>query len=78
LVVGLINQYLPTMDASTKTLVMNLIDANKNGSIEVSDLQSGVVGNALKPDVALGGPGGAKDALSIGVGFSSVPCKIQK
>lgn len=78
LVVGLINQYLPTMDATTKNLVLGLIDTNKNGTIEVADLQSGVVGNALKPDVALGGPGAPKDALSIGVGFSSVPCKIQK
>ncbi len=63
----------PTLDPTVKTL----FDANKDGTITAQELQSNIlIAFLLTPDVDTDGQNGP-DALSIGLGFTAVPCKIQ-
>ena len=67
----------PKTQASTKNLLKSL-DQNNDGSISAKDLKNnGIVGMLFSADVDLN-KDKTMDALSMGVGFAAVPCKIQK
>ncbi len=78
-VVDLITEALadPNISQKNKDTMLQVLDADQNGKIEVSDLKSGLIGSALAPDVDTDGDG-APDALSLGVGFTTVKCSIEK
>lgn len=63
----------PTLDATVRAL----FDTDKNGTITAAELQTNpLIGLLLAPDVDTDGDG-KKDALSMGLGFSALPCQIQ-
>lgn len=63
----------PTLDPTVKAL----FDADKDGTITALELQNNIlIAFLLTPDVDTDGQNGP-DALSIGLGFTAVPCKIQ-
>jgi hypothetical protein len=63
----------PTLDP----LIKGLFDADKDGTITAVELQTNIlIAFLLTPDVDTDGQNGP-DALSIGLGFTAVPCKIQ-
>ncbi len=67
----------PKTQASTKNLLKGL-DQDNDGKISAKDLKNnGLVGMLFSADVDLNNDK-KKDALSMGVGFAAVPCKIQK
>ena len=60
--------------------VLKYFDKDKDGTITVKELATDVLIKGLlldQPDVDTNGDG-KKDAISVGIGFTSVPCKIQK
>ncbi|MCC6747030.1 MAG: hypothetical protein IT371_05180 [Deltaproteobacteria bacterium] len=64
--------------AGSKKMLKALFDLNGDGQIEGAELQnSPAVGLASHPDVDTDGDG-KPDALSFGVGFTSVRCAIQR
>lgn len=63
----------PTIDPTIK----GLFDTDKNGTITAAELQGNfLIGFLLAPDIDSDGDG-KKDALSIGLGFTAMSCKIQ-
>ena len=60
--------------------LLKYFDKDKDGTITVKELATDVLIKGLlldQPDVDTDGDG-KKDAISVGIGFTSVPCKIQK
>ncbi len=63
----------PTMDPGVK----GMFDTDKDGTVTADEIRNNIlISFLLNPDVDTDGKNGP-DALSIGVGFTAVPCKIQ-
>jgi hypothetical protein len=62
-------------DPKSKSMVRLLFDFDKNGVISASELEASIVGVALHPDVDTDDDG-ELDGVSVGFGFSSVPCRV--
>ncbi len=77
-VVELVNGMLtnPDVTQETKDMVLQVLDADKNGTIDIADMQGGLIGQALAPDIDTDGDGTA-DALSIGIGFTTVTAVLK-
>jgi hypothetical protein len=70
-----ITQTYQTSDPQGKAMVEQLLDLDKDGKVTAQEMKSSIIGLALRPDVDTDGDG-AKDAVSIGFGYTTVPCKI--
>lgn len=67
----------PSTSQTTKDLLKNTFDANKDGTITADEIRNNALLKMfLKADVDTNGDK-TVDAMSIGVGFSAVACKIQ-
>jgi len=67
----------PKTDPSTRKILEQLFDNNKDGKISVDELKNNPLLKVfLKPDIDTDGDK-QPDALSVGLGFHAVPCKIK-
>jgi len=68
----------PTTPLNLKTLLRNNFDANKDNKISAAEVQNNLLVNLLMvPDVDTDGDN-KPDAISFGMGFTSVSCSIKK
>ncbi|MCC6746098.1 MAG: hypothetical protein IT371_00480 [Deltaproteobacteria bacterium] len=68
----------PSTSQSSRDKLRDVFDANKDGTITVDEFMGNTaISSALGPDVDTDGDG-KPDAVSMGLGFTAVPCTIKK
>jgi len=59
--------------------VLRIFDANNDNTVTADEIKNSIISQLLRPDVVLSGdPDRIPDSLSLGVGFTAVPCQIVK